>query len=173
MRASRLRPARRAGLTAVSLGALVATAIASAAGGTVVGTHSTNRGKVLANSRGFSLYMFVKDRRGGAGRSAKSNCYGQCAAVWPPLLTSGRPVAIKGVNSRLLGTTRRSNGKLEVTYNGYPLYTYAADSRPGNANGEGFVQFGAAWYLLRTTGQLVKCPAKEQASTSGCLPGAY
>jgi predicted lipoprotein with Yx(FWY)xxD motif len=168
MRSSRLGPARRTGLIAVSLGALLATAIASAAGGTAVGTHSTYRGKVLANSRGFSLYMFAKDRKGG-----KSTCNGQCAVVWPPLLTSGRPVAVKGVKQKLLGTTRRSNGKLEVTYNGYPLYLYAPDTKPGDANGEGFVQFGAAWYLLNTRGQPVKCPPNEKATTGGCVPGMY
>lgn len=151
-RNSRLRAARRAGLLAGLL-ALLVTAIASAAAPTAVGTHGTKKGKVLANSRGFSLYMFAKDKRGG-----KSTCYGQCAKVWPPLLSSGKPVALKGsgVNSKLLGTTKRSDGKLEVTYNGWPLYLYAPDTKPGQINGEGAVQFGAAWYLLNTAGNLVK-----------------
>src|SRR5260370_26062705 len=97
--------------------------------------------------------MFVKDKKGG-----KSTCYGQCARVWPPLLTSARPVAVKGsgVNAKLLGTTRRSDGKLEVTYNGYPLYLYAPDRKPGQTNGEGVSQFGAKWYLLDTAGQIGK-----------------
>ena len=147
------RAVRRTVLVTGLLGALVGAAIASAAGGTGVGTHSTKDGKVLANSRGFSLYMFKKDKQHG-----KSTCYGQCAKVWPPLLTTGKPVALKrsGVNPKLLGTTRRTDGKLEVTYNGWPLYLYTPDRRPGQVNGEGANQFGAPWYLLNTAGKIVK-----------------
>lgn len=161
---------RRTVLTAVLLGALVGAAIAGAAGGTGVGTHNTNRGKILANSRGFSIYMFAKDKKGG-----KSTCYRNCAKVWTPLLTTGKPAAIKGsgVNSKLLGTTRRTDGKTEVTYNGYPLYLYVPDRKPGQITGEGFNQFGAVWYLLNTRGTPVKCPAGDTASSSGCLPGSY
>jgi predicted lipoprotein with Yx(FWY)xxD motif len=152
MRTSAFHAVRRAGLIAGLL-ALVLATVASAAGGTSVGTHSTKRGKAVASLHGYSLYMFQKDKKGG-----KSTCYGQCAKVWPPLLTTGRPVAIKrsGVNSRLLGTTRRNDGKLEVTYNGWPLYLYQPDTRPGVINGEGANQFGAPWYLLNTAGNIVK-----------------
>jgi predicted lipoprotein with Yx(FWY)xxD motif len=140
-------------LTAVLLGALVGAAIASASSGTGVGTHNTKRGKVLANSHGFSIYMFKKDKQHG-----KSTCYGQCAKVWPPLLTSSKPVALRGsgVNPKLLGTTRRNDGKLEVTYNGWPLYLYIPDRKAGDINGEGANQFGAPWYLLNTAGNIVK-----------------
>jgi predicted lipoprotein with Yx(FWY)xxD motif len=145
--------ARRTGLIAGLLGVLAITAVAGAASGTSVGTHKTKRGTILASSRGFSLYMFAKDKKGG-----KSTCYGNCASVWPPLLTSGRPVAIKGsgVNSKLLGTTRRTDGKLEVTYNGWPLYFYKPDSKPGDITGEGVNQFGAKWYVMNTAGQILK-----------------
>lgn len=153
MRTTRRSAVRRAGPIAVLVGVLAGAAIASAAGGTSVGTHSTKRGKVLASVHGYSLYMFQKDKRGG-----KSTCYGQCAKVWPALLTSGKPVAIKssGVNPKLLGTTKRSDGKLEVTYNGWPLYLYVPDRKPGDSNGEGANQFGAPWYLLNTAGNVVK-----------------
>jgi predicted lipoprotein with Yx(FWY)xxD motif len=152
MRTSR-HAVRRIVLAAGLLGALAGAAIASAAGGTGVGTHHTKPGTVLANSRGFSLYMFKKDKQHG-----KSTCYGQCAKVWPPLLTTGKPVAIRGshVNPRLLGTVRRKDGKLEVTYNGWPLYRYAPDHKPGDSFGEGANQFGAPWYLLNTAGNIVK-----------------
>jgi predicted lipoprotein with Yx(FWY)xxD motif len=144
---------RRTVLTAVLVAALAGAAIASAAGGTGVGTHNTKRGKVLANSHGFSIYMFKKDKQHG-----KSTCYGGCAKVWPPLLTSGKPVVLKGsgVNSKLLGTTKRNDGKLEVTYNGWPLYLYQPDRKAGDINGEGANQFGAPWYLLNTSGNIVK-----------------
>jgi predicted lipoprotein with Yx(FWY)xxD motif len=131
--------------------ALVLAAAASAAG-TSVGTHNTKRGKVLASVHGFSLYMFQKDKKG----NGKSTCYGQCAKVWPPLLTTGNPVAIQGVNKKLLGTIRRTDGKREITYNGWPLYLYQPDTKPGNINGEGANQFGAPWYLLNTAGNIVK-----------------
>jgi predicted lipoprotein with Yx(FWY)xxD motif len=162
MRANRHNAVRRAGPIAVLVAVLAGAAIASAAGGTSVGIHKTSRGKVLATAHGFSLYMFKKDKQGG-----KSTCYGQCAKVWPPLLTSGKPVAIKGsgVNSKLLGTTKRSDGKLEVTYNGWPLYLYVPDSKPGDDHGEGANQFGAPWYLLNTAGQIVK-----QKSGGVCNP---
>jgi predicted lipoprotein with Yx(FWY)xxD motif len=145
--------ARRTGLIAALLGALAIAAVAGAATGTGVGTHKTKRGTILASSHGFSLYMFAKDKKGG-----KSTCYGNCASVWPPLLTSGKPVAIKGsgVNPKLLGTTKRSDGKLEVTYNGWPLYLYKPDRKAGDITGEGVNQFGAKWYLMNTAGQLVK-----------------
>ena len=170
MRTSRRHAVRRVSLVAVLFAALLGAAIASASGGTKVGTHQTDRGKVLANRHGFSLYMFKKDKQHG-----KSSCYRQCATAWPPLLTSGKPVAIKGsgVNGKMLGTTRRNDGRRQVTYNGYPLYLYAPDSKAGDANGEGFVQFGAAWFLLNTRGNPVKCPQGEKASSSGCLPGGY
>jgi predicted lipoprotein with Yx(FWY)xxD motif len=172
MRTSRLHAVRRAGPIAGLLGALAITAIASAASGTSVGTHKTARGTVLANVRGYSLYMFAKDKQGG-----KSTCYSQCAKVWPPLLTSTKPVAIKGsgVNSKLLGTTRRTDGKLEVTYNGWPLYRYAPDTNPGDITGEGANQFGAKWYLMSTAGKILKpvCPPHFVKSGSECLPGAY
>jgi predicted lipoprotein with Yx(FWY)xxD motif len=140
-------------LTAVLLGALVGAAIASASSGTGVGTHNTKRGKVLANSHGFSIYMFAKDKQHG-----RSTCYGNCAKVWPPLTTSGKPVALKGsgVNSKLLGTTTRSDHKVQVTYNGYPLYRWAGDSKPGDITGEGITQSGGKWYLLNTAGNIVK-----------------
>jgi predicted lipoprotein with Yx(FWY)xxD motif len=134
--------------------ALVLAAVASAAGGTSVGTHNTKRGKVLASTHGYSLYMFQKDKKG----NGKSTCYGQCARVWPPLLTTGKPTAAKGsgLNPKLLGTIKRTDGKTEVTYNGWPLYLYVPDNKPGVINGEGANQFGAPWYLLNTAGNIVK-----------------
>jgi predicted lipoprotein with Yx(FWY)xxD motif len=153
MRTTRLHGVRRAGLIAGLVGALAITAIASAAGGTSVGTHKTKRGTILASVHGYSLYMFAKDKKGGT-----STCYGSCAKVWPALLTSGRPVAVKGsgVNAKLLGTTKRSDGKLEVTYNGYPLYLWHGDSKPGDITGEGIYQSGGRWYLMNTGGQVLK-----------------
>lgn len=168
---------RRARLLVPLLGALTLASAALAASNTTVSTHKTDRGKALSDSRGFSLYQFVKDTRGSKRKAPKITCYGSCARVWPPLLVrkGGRALARSrsGVNPRLLGTAKRRDGSLQVTYNGWPLYTYGGDSRAGDATGEGVIQFGAAWYLLRTNGQLVKCPKGQGPSTSGCVPQSY
>jgi predicted lipoprotein with Yx(FWY)xxD motif len=104
---------------------------------------------VLVNGHGQTLYLFQKDKHG------KSDCYGQCAKFWPPALTTGKPQAAAGVRSSKLGTTKRRNGQRQVTYNGHPLYAYAGDGRPGQANGQGSRNFGAAWYVMNARGGTV------------------
>jgi predicted lipoprotein with Yx(FWY)xxD motif len=125
-------------------------AVAAMAGGTMLTVHKTPIGKVVANSAGLTLYIFRKDSHS-PGHS-KSACYGACASVWPPLLTSGTPVAGPGLVKSLLGTTKRTDGKLQVTYKGYPLYRYATDTKPGQTRGEGSKSFGAGWYALTPKG---------------------
>ena len=83
--------------------------------------------------------------------SAKSECYGACARAWPPVLTSGRPRAGRGVKAKLLGTTRRTNGKLQVIYDGQPLYYYVDDS-PGNILCQNVSEFGGLWLVLSPEG---------------------
>src|SRR5262245_29025946 len=90
---------------------------AAQAKGAVVGTANTKLGRILVNSNGRTLYLFGKDRNG------KSVCSGQCASFWPPVLTSGKPRVMKGARASLIGTTKRSDGRLQVTYNHHPLYT--------------------------------------------------
>jgi predicted lipoprotein with Yx(FWY)xxD motif len=104
-------------------------------------------GLVLVNSKGFVLYDFHKDK------GTTSACYGECAAVWPPLLTEGEPKPSNGANASLLGTTKRKDGTMQVTYNGHPLYTYVADKKPGEANGNDFSSFGGEWYALKGNGE--------------------
>ena len=106
-------------------------------------------GKVVVNGHGQTLYLFQKDKHG------KSSCYGQCAKFWPPALTTGKPKAGAGVRSSKLGTTKRKNGKLQVTFNGHPLYAYAGDGGPGQANGQGSNNFGARWYVMNARGGTV------------------
>lgn len=103
-------------------------------------------GKILVNGHGQTLYLFQKDRHG------KSACYGSCARFWPPALTTGKPHAGSGVKASLLGTTKRRDGKLEVTYHGHPLYAYAGDRKAGQATGEGSQAFGGGWYVLNAKG---------------------
>jgi predicted lipoprotein with Yx(FWY)xxD motif len=126
--------------------ALVATGAALAATRTTptkVTLHATNLGKVLAMSTGRTLYLYTPDGKN------KSNCTGSCLAYWPPLLTVGKPLAGTGVKKALLGTTRRPNGKLQVTYNGHPLYHYTGDYGAGQTYGEGT---DGTWYVVTAAG---------------------
>ena len=107
----------------------------------------THLGRILVDNKGITLYDFPPDR----GKT--SVCYGACAALWPPLLTHGKPVAGKGVRASLLGTTRRKDGKLEVTYGGHPLYYFVQDRKPGQTTGQGLNQFGGPWWVLSATGK--------------------
>ncbi len=114
---------------------------------TVTSASVPKLGRVLVDSRGFTLYDFHKDK------GAKSACYEACAANWPPLTTEGSPGAGEGAMASKLGTTKRSDGTMQVTYAGHPLYTYAGDSKPGEANGNDVDAFGGEWYALQPNGQ--------------------
>ena len=111
-----------------------------------VGTESTSLGTVLVDSQGRTLYLFKADQ------GTKSACSGACASAWPPLRVSGKPTVGGAATASKLGTTRRSDGKPQVTYNGHPLYTYTGDSKPGDVNGQGLTAFGAAWFALSPSG---------------------
>ena len=116
-------------------------------GGAVSVASVADAGKVLVDSEGSTLYYFEKD---GGGRSA---CYGACASAWPPLTTGGAPHAMSGASSAKLGTIERRDGMTQVTYAGWPLYAYVADSKPGEDNGTDIKSFGASWYPLHPNGQ--------------------
>ncbi len=110
-------------------------------------------GTVLVNGLGFTLYVFAPDKQSGA-----STCYGQCAKAWPPLvLPTGvtQAPAGAGVQSALLGTTHRTDGTVQVTYNKWPLYTWVIDSAPGDATGQDLNNLGGKWYVINPEGQLV------------------
>jgi predicted lipoprotein with Yx(FWY)xxD motif len=137
------------------IGGLVVVALASAAtvwassAASVKVEKTASLGKVIANTHGHTLYMFRADH------GTKSACYGQCAKYWPPLTTTGKPVAAAGVKAALLGTARRKDGTLQVTYKGHPLYTFLKDTKPGQTRGEGSKAFGAGWYALRASGAVI------------------
>jgi len=115
--------------------------------GAVVSTKTTSLGRVVVNSSGHTLYLFGKDRNG------KSACSGQCAVFWPPLITSGKPRATNGASASLIGTTKRADGRLQVTYNHHPLYTFVKDKKAGQTNGEGVSAFGATWDAVSPAGR--------------------
>jgi len=136
-----------AGAVLASIGAGVAFGRDARSTGTVVRSARSPLGRILVDNKGITLYDFVKDT------GTTSVCYGACAALWPPLLTSGKPVAGPGVRASLLGTTKRKDGKLEVTYGGHPLYYFVTDRRPGQATGQGVNQFGGPWWVLSPAGK--------------------
>jgi predicted lipoprotein with Yx(FWY)xxD motif len=102
-------------------------------------------GTIVGDSRGQAVYLFDREE------SKKSECYGDCARAWPPVLTRGRPVAGTGIRGRLLGTTRRRNGKRQVTYDGRPLYYYVDDA-PGRLLCHNVFEFGGVWLVVRPDG---------------------
>jgi predicted lipoprotein with Yx(FWY)xxD motif len=106
-------------------------------------------GRILVDSRGRTLYLFQKDV------GTKSDCTGGCAAAWPPLRATGKPSAGTSLSAAKLGTTPRSDGKPQLTYNSHPLYMYSADQKAGDTNGQGINAFGAAWFALSSAGKMV------------------
>jgi predicted lipoprotein with Yx(FWY)xxD motif len=104
-------------------------------------------GKVIVDPKGMTLYYFQKDQNG------KSACYGACEQAWPPLTTEGKPQAGEGAMASKLGTTTRKDGTTQVTYAGWPLYTFVEDKKPGEDNGTDSKAFGASWYPLHPNGE--------------------
>jgi predicted lipoprotein with Yx(FWY)xxD motif len=110
-------------------------------------------GRILVDGGGRTLYLFEKDT------STASTCVGACASFWPPLTTAGTPSASEGALAGKLGTTERSDGKTEVTYDGHPLYYYVGDTKAGDTTGQGLDLFGAEWNVLTPAGRKVESGA--------------
>jgi predicted lipoprotein with Yx(FWY)xxD motif len=133
---------------APAAGATTADAARPARRGTTIRVVDSQFGRILAARRGQAVYLFDKER------SRLSECYGACAKAWPPVLTKGRPAAGRGAKASLLGTTRRRDGKRQVTYAGQPLYYYVADA-PGRVLCHDVEEFGGTWLVLRSSGRPV------------------
>jgi predicted lipoprotein with Yx(FWY)xxD motif len=137
----------------------------TSSGGTWVTLHKTKLGKVLATRSGRTLYLYTPDAKN------KSNCYTGCAGFWPPLMAKGTLHAGTGVKARFLATTKRRNGKRQVTYRGHPLYQYTGDSRSGQVNGQGYESI---WYVVNASGNAVKhAPAGGSTSTPTTTTSPY
>lgn len=132
-------------------GSVTAASTPSSGGGAtaavVTAASAPKLGRIIVDSKGLTLYDFHKDK------GTASACYGGCAKVWPPLITDGSPQAGEGAIGSKLGTTQRKDGTTQVTYAGHPLYTYTADTKPGDAKGNDFSSFGAEWYALQPSGE--------------------
>jgi predicted lipoprotein with Yx(FWY)xxD motif len=133
---------------------------ASTSGSTVtISTRSTSIGTVLVNSQGHTLYWFAIDT------ATKSNCNGSCATYWPPVI--GKPVAASGTSlPKGFGTITRSDGSVQATYDGHPLYTYAADSAAGMTSGNGLNVSGGLWWAMTPTGAKPAASPSPSTSTS-------
>jgi predicted lipoprotein with Yx(FWY)xxD motif len=143
-------PGARTAAAGVSVAALALLGVAvagagspgpSAAGG--VRTAKISGVTVLTNARGFTLYWFALDT------PSRSNCNGTCAGYWPPV--TGTPAASPGVTGKV-GTIKRSDGTTQVTYSGHPLYTYIADTAPGQAHGNNLNLNGGLWHEVTVSG---------------------
>ncbi len=126
---------------------------------------TTSDGKVLVNSNGRTLYLF------GADKGTTSTCSGACATNWPPQLVTGAPTAGKGAKAALVGTTTRSDGTSQVTYNGHPVYRFLGDKKAGDTNGEGITAFGGTWSALSSAGKKISPPASSTGGSSSGTPG--
>ena len=131
-----------------AIGAGVAVAATATHPGTV-NTGATKYGAVLASSNGRTLYHLTAEKRG------KIACTGTCAKAWPPLTieNGSRPTAGTGIKPAKLGTIKRPDGSMQVTYNGYALYRYGDDTKKGDAKGEGE---NGVWFAVSPAGTLVK-----------------
>jgi len=113
--------------------------------GATVAVASSPLGDILVDSEGKTLYLFLPDEQG------DSTCYDQCADNWPPLtaaITAG-----DGADATLLGTATRTDGAEQVTYNGWPLYYFAADAAPGDTNGQGI---NDVWFVVTAAGESIQ-----------------
>jgi predicted lipoprotein with Yx(FWY)xxD motif len=114
-----------------------------------IATRHTGLGNVLVDSQGRTLYLFEKDQ------GMSSSCSGACASIWPPLTAAAKPSVSDGLAAGKITLIKRSDGTMQVSYAGHPLYTYAGDGGPGDTKGEGLNQFGAQWYVLGRNGSKI------------------
>ena len=152
-------------LVSAALGDVSSASSPQGSKGTLVTLGKTTLGKVLVDARGRTLYLFEKDKRG------RSTCYGACATYWPPLLSSAKPRAARGVRASLLGLTKRTDGKRQVTYAGHPLYTFSLDRRAGQTSGQGLTDFGGSWNAVAASGREVE--STSDSDGAGGYGGGY
>jgi predicted lipoprotein with Yx(FWY)xxD motif len=115
----------------------------------LIGTARGPHGTYLTGASGRALYLWVGDS------DQASNCSGDCAAMWPPVIATARPAPASRVSAAGLSTILRSDGSEQVSYHGHPLYYYTADAGPRTTRGEGSDSFGAKWWLVAPSGAAI------------------
>jgi predicted lipoprotein with Yx(FWY)xxD motif len=118
-----------------------------ASNGSEIATAASDLGTILTDADGRTLYLFENDT------SPESTCYQDCASSWPAFTTSGDPVAGSGIDASLLGTAERTDGTVQVTYNGHPLDYFGGDQAAGDTNGQ---EIGDVWYVISPEGDAVE-----------------
>jgi predicted lipoprotein with Yx(FWY)xxD motif len=116
---------------------------------TTVKVMKTRYGRILVDGRGRALYLFTRER------GSKGRCYGACAEAWPVFFARGKVRAGTGANGRLIGTTRRRDGRRQVTYAGHPLYYYVTDRKPGQVTCQNVVEYGGTWLVVAPNGRAI------------------
>ena len=134
-----------------------APAAQAAPAATGVGTAALKPGTALVDGAGRTVYLFEADN------GTTSTCYGQCAQIWAPV-PAGGPTS-GGAQAGLVGTTTRTNGSSQVTYNGHPLYYFAGDKAPGDVKGQGINNFGGSWYIVSPNGDEIDSDDAPAASS--------
>jgi predicted lipoprotein with Yx(FWY)xxD motif len=139
----------------------------AASSSVIVKIKKTGAGTVLTNAAGFTLYTFQADK------GSTSVCYGACAQFWPPVIGAAQMAAGQNISGHF-GTTTRKDGKIQVTYNGHPLYTYAGDTQPGQTSGNGINQSGGIWNVVTTSASGAGAGSSPSAApSSGSGGGGY
>jgi predicted lipoprotein with Yx(FWY)xxD motif len=128
--------------------------------GVTLSTERSPAGRILATPSGRTLYDFTPDT------PTSSRCTsGLCVRLWPPLLTTTTtPRVGKGLEPSLVGTIRRPNGQLQITYGGHPLYTWEGDTSPGMITGQAILNVGGYWYVIAPTGRQITTPFRVTRS---------
>jgi len=132
-------------------------------------TVSTSKGPLgtyLTTGSGRTLYVFAPDT------TSTSTCNGVCASIWPPVPASGTATATGGAKASLLGSSKRADGTMQVTYAGHPLYTYAADTAKGDVKGQGLDVDGGLWWVVATDGSSIDKNGSSAPSGSGGMSKA-
>src|SRR5262245_41623145 len=144
------RAAGLATLVALALCGTASTGLAAKKRGPKLKVVSSDYGRILANGRGRALYLFTSDT------GPTSTCYEACATAWPPYIVKSRPRAAGDAKPGLIGTTRRSDGRLQATYAGHPVYSYVGDNAPGEVLWQAVFEYGGYWYVLKANGRAVR-----------------
>jgi predicted lipoprotein with Yx(FWY)xxD motif len=150
------------GSTPAAAGSAASSAPGAASGGSTLTARTIGGQQVLTNSAGLTVYWFVPDT------STTSKCTGSCATYWPPV--KGPATAGSGVTGTL-ATITRSDGTVQATYDGHPLYTYAGDTAPGQAKGNGLNVSGGLWYEMTVSGATPAAGAGASASATSTKGG--
>ena len=149
-----------AGSSPAAAGASSAAASGGGSGSTVITTATSSGDTFLTDGSGRAVYLWAKDT------GSTSTCTGACAGAWPPVMATGTVTAAGSAMSSELGTTTRSDGTKQVTYDGHPLYYYAGDSGAGMASGQGSDNFGAKWWLVTPSGSDVTAAVSSFTAAS-------